>query len=301
MGRGSYTASDWARLKGSFGSETRPEKIYKTNHSRDVAAALAGVFRQSRDSEDSPESTPVIIGFDVTASMGYLASELALNSLNKAIMYLYKNRPITCPQIMCCAIGDCKSDKYPLQATQFESDIRIIKQLTGLDLEGGGGGNGGESYNLVWYFAAERTQTDCFEKRRKKGYLITIGDDNCHKGLTPAEIKRVFGDTRSLGLSNEELTAAAGEKYNIFHICIDTGSINDDKIFNGWQELLKGRTTAISKKNIACLPELIYALISMGEGAAASEALTAVDQGAAEKIANSLAFIDLKKRETISF
>ncbi|MBQ9518292.1 MAG: hypothetical protein IJR59_00155 [Firmicutes bacterium] len=301
MGRGSYTASDWIKLKSSFGSETRAEKIYTPRHSRDITAALAGVTRQARDNADSPLSTPVIIGFDVTASMGYLASELALNALNKAIMYLYKNKPINDPQVMCCAIGDCKSDKYPLQVTQFESDIRIIKQLTCLDLEGGGGGNGGESYNLAWYFAAKRTQTDCYEKRHKKGYLITIGDDNCHKLLTPAEIKRVFGDSVSYGLSNEELITMADEKYNLFHICIDTGGTGDDKIYANWRRLLDGRTAEINKKDMAYLPELIFTLISMGEGMSANDALSAIDQSAAEKTANSLAFIDLHKNETISF
>ena len=163
MGRGSYTASDWTKLRSSFGNERRAEKIFSSACSQQ--SSLAGVYREARDNEDSPQSTPVIIGFDVTTSMGYLAEELALNSLNRAIMYLYEHKPILCPQVMCCAIGDCKSDKRPLQVTQFESDIRIIKQLTSLYLEGGGGGNGGESYNLAWYFAGKRTRTDCYEKR----------------------------------------------------------------------------------------------------------------------------------------
>jgi hypothetical protein len=83
-------------------------------------------IRESRDSEDSPESTPVIIGFDVTASMGYLAKELALHSMNEIIKHLYKAKPITNPHILCAAIGDSLADKYPLQVTQFEADIRII-------------------------------------------------------------------------------------------------------------------------------------------------------------------------------
>ncbi len=221
MGRGSYTASDWTKLRSSFGNEKKAEKIFVPKVRNAAPASLSGVFRESRDNEDSPESTPVIIGFDVTSSMGYLAEELALNSLNKAIMYLYENKPILYPQVMCCALGDCKSDKEPLQVTQFESDIRIIKQLTELRLEGGGGGNGGESYNLAWYFAANRTRTDCCEKRGRRGYLITIGDDYCHRTLTSSEISRVFGDNAKYDLSNEELIAAAEKKYNVFHICID--------------------------------------------------------------------------------
>ncbi|MCR5016557.1 MAG: hypothetical protein K6A75_08300 [Ruminococcus sp.] len=299
MGRGSYTASDWTKLRSSFGNERRAEKIFSSACSQQ--SSLAGVYREARDNEDSPQSTPVIIGFDVTTSMGYLAEELALNSLNRAIMYLYEHKPILCPQVMCCAIGDCKSDKRPLQVTQFESDIRIIKQLTSLYLEGGGGGNGGESYNLAWYFAGKRTRTDCYEKRRKKGILITIGDDCCHGTLTRAEISRVFGDSVPYDLSDEELIADAEEKYHVFHICIEKGAPEDEHIFADWRSLMKGRVTVINKRDISCLAELIYALISVAEGSSPNEALKAVDQRAAETAAKSLAYISISNTDTISF
>lgn len=301
MGRGSYTASDWTKLRSSFGSERRAEKIFKSGGSAEIPTDLSGVVREARDNEDSLESTPVIIGFDVTASMGYLAEELALNSLNKAIMYIYENKPILYPQVMCCAIGDCKSDKKPLQVTQFESDIRIIKQLTSLYLEGGGGGNGGESYNLAWYFAANRTHTDCFEKRRKKGVLITIGDDCCHKTLTRGEVSRVFGDTVEYDLSDEELIAAAEKKYSVFHICIDKGAPEDECIFADWCSFMRGRVAAVNKRDISCLSELIYALISVAEGRTPNEALGSVEQRAAETAAKSLAYINIKNNDTISF
>ncbi|MDO4863256.1 MAG: hypothetical protein Q4A05_03710 [Ruminococcus sp.] len=301
MGRGSYTASDWAQLRSSFGSERRAEKIFKAAASANITAELGDVVREARDNEDSPESTPVIIGFDVTASMGYLAEELALNSLNKAIMYIYDNKPILCPQVMCCAIGDCKTDKKPLQVTQFESDIRIIKQLTSLYLEGGGGGNGGESYNLAWYFAANRTRTDCYEKRSKKGILITIGDDCCHRTLTRGEINRVFGDSAEYDLSDEELIAAAEQKYSVFHICIDRGTPEDERVFADWRSLMQGRVAAINKRDIACLSELIYALISVAEGRTPNEALSLVEQRAAETAAKSLAYINIKNNDTITF
>ena len=301
MGRGSYTASDWTKLRSSFGKESSAERIFSAGSSSGSPSSLSGVYREARDNEDSPESTPVIIGFDVTASMGYLAEELALNALNRAIMYIYENKPILYPQVMCCAIGDCKTDRHPLQVTQFESDIRIIRQLTSLYLEGGGGGNGGESYNLAWYFAAKRTHTDCYEKRRKKGILITIGDDCCHKVLTRAEISRVFGDSVTYDLSREELIAVAEERYHVFHICIDRGTPEDERIFADWRSFMKGGVAAISKRDISCLAELIYALISVAEGRTPNEALKSVEQRAAETAAKSLAYIDIKDTNTILF
>ena len=302
MGRGSYTAADWTKLRNSFGNDRSAEKIYGIERSSYTSSLLVNVNRESRDNEDQPESTPIIIGFDVTASMGYLAEELALNSLNKAIMYLYDNKPISCPQVMCCAVGDCKSDKMPLQVTQFESDIRIIKQLTSLKLEGGGGGNGGESYNLVWYFAANHTNTDCYERRNKKGILITIGDDCCHKTLSCSEVSRVFGDKIKYDLSDEELVSAAEKMYSVFHICIDKGNIEDDKIFNDWRHIMNGRVAVINKREIIYLSELIYSLISIAQGKNNNETLASIDQRAAEIVSKSLSYISIQNNNnTISF
>ncbi len=305
MGLGSYRASDWTRLRSSKGltQVNRVEKVFTVSSAAGKYDVRNIRVRESRDSDDSPRSTPVIIGFDVTASMGYLAKELAVNAINKTVTDLCRNKPITNPHVMCAAIGDCKSDKSPLQVTQFEADIRIIEQLTSLYLEGGGGGNGGESYNLLWYFAAFHTSADCFEKRNEKGFLFTIGDDDCHAQLTAAEINRVFGDCVKYPLSNEELIREAQRKYNVFHIHIETDSPYSAATFAGWQKLMPGNAAIINKKDIGCISELITAIIGVASGKSANEALKGLDQSAAEKISRSMAFINTKSynSNTISF
>ena len=203
MGRGSYRATDWAALRSSrkLSGDSTEVQIFDSKAANASNRSNYIKLRESRDNPDSPRSTPVIIGFDVTASMGYLAKEIATNSLNNMISQILANKAVTDPQVLCAAIGDVKSDKYPLQVTQFESDIRMVRQLMTLCLEGGGGGNDGESYNLLWYFASRHTSTDCHEKRHKKGLLFTIGDDKCHADLSRSEIFNAFGDNvRVLGV-----------------------------------------------------------------------------------------------------
>ena len=131
MGLGSYRASDWTRLRSSKGltQVNRVEKVFTVSSAAGKYDVRNIRVRESRDSDDSPRSTPVIIGFDVTASMGYLAKELAVNAINKTVTDLCRNKPITNPHVMCAAIGDCKSDKSPLQVTQFEADIRIERNV----------------------------------------------------------------------------------------------------------------------------------------------------------------------------
>lgn len=300
MGQGSYKASDWLRLKNSrkLSQQSNVSSVFENKSAKKEYTSCAISKRECRDSIDSPQATPVIIGFDVTASMGYLAKELALHSLHRTITLLLEKKPINDPQILCAAVGDCKSDITPLQATQFEADIRVIEQLLQLHLEGGGGGNNGESYNLLWYFASRHTSADCFEKHNKKGWLFTIGDDRCHPSLTTAEIKRTFGDTALYQLSNDELLHEAQKKYNIFHIHIFSGRPDDRAVLAEWRRLLPGKTAEIDRKSIGYLAELIYSIISVSEGSEQNAVLKGLDQFAAESIAPSLAMIEKQKSQT---
>ena len=79
MGHGSYKATDWAKLKQSRGitGSSNVQQLFRGNTIKDKYNPKFIEMRESRDSEDSPLSTPIIIGFDVTGSMGYLAEEIA--------------------------------------------------------------------------------------------------------------------------------------------------------------------------------------------------------------------------------
>ena len=160
MGYGSYRASDWTKLKVSKGlrEESTAQEIFRAKGMQDRYNPRYIQMRESCDSADSPCSTPIVIGFDVTGSMGYLAEEIAKNAMHKVVTMIYDKKPVTNPHIMCAAIGDV-CDKAPLQVTQFEADIRIQEQLMELWLEGEGG-DAPESFNLLWYFAAFHTCSD---------------------------------------------------------------------------------------------------------------------------------------------
>lgn len=60
-------------------------------------------------------------------------------------------------------------------------------------LEGGGGGQMRESYELAMYFMARHTSIDCFEKRGKRGYLFMIGDELAYPKAKRREIAKVIG------------------------------------------------------------------------------------------------------------
>jgi hypothetical protein len=137
-------------------------------------------------------------------------------------------------------VGDHECDDYPLQVGQFESgDSELDMWLTRTYIEGGGGGNAGESYLLTWYFAANHTSIDSFEKRGKRGFLFTIGDEPCLKNLPQSAIKEIMGETAKGqgGYSDAELLKKAQESYNVYHLHI-THSMGAKSSLKYWKELL---------------------------------------------------------------
>jgi hypothetical protein len=234
-------------------------------------AKLKGGIRESRDSDKNPESNAIILGLDVTGSMGDIAHQIAKDGLGKIIEGILEQLPVTDPHILFSAIGDVNYDSTPLQASQFEADHRIIEQLNQIYVEGGGGGNNTESYDLPWYFAANMTSIDCFEKRNKKGYLFTFGDERPPRGVDDRQLKAVFDKSNQRGFTADEALKAASEKYHVFHVIIEEGwyASNHSNVTNDWKQLMGNR--ALPLDNYHHLPELVLAAMHVSEGASVDE------------------------------
>lgn len=175
-------------------------------------------IREARDSEAHPATIPIILGLDVTGSMGHIPHDLIKEGLPKLMGDLIQ-KGAKDAAVCFVAVGDHENDSYPLQAGQFESgDAELDMWLTRTYLEGGGGGNAGESYLLAWYFAARRTIIDSMVKRGKKGFLFTIGDEPNLESLPASAIKEVTGDEAQKTFSADDLLREAQESYNVYHI-----------------------------------------------------------------------------------
>ena len=297
MGHGSYTSEDWSRLKSS-------KKITKSSDAGNLfeKKTMDPKFdpkyiacREARDSEDHPDSTPIIIGLDDTGSMGYLAKQIATESLHETMMKLFSTKPINDPQLMFSAVGDVV-DHAPLQVTQFESDIRIAKQLLDLWLEGGGG-DGPEDYPLLWYFAAKHTSTDRFEKRGKKGYLFTIGDADCHATISGDDFKKIFSDDTG-DLTSQQIAELAKEKYEVFHIHITS---SHDSIPKQLKKALPGRVMLITKNTVDALPEVIVSTLMLFEGKSMSEVLNSWTINVRPIVENALKTLVINTAKGVEF
>ena len=139
-------------------------------------------------------------------------------------------------EFMIMGIGDFYCDDAPLQVSQFESDIRIAEQLDKVWFEGGGGGNGYESYTGAWAFAAEHTSLDCW-KRGKKGILITLGDEPLNPYIDKEAWESYVGKTEST-LDTAELYDAVTAKYDVYHIHISDSSYRTEQVQDSWIRVL---------------------------------------------------------------
>ena len=258
MGYGSYSASDWKKLKESrqLNKGQSVEEVF-TRRSCDPKFDPKYIgTRECFDSEDHPNTTPIVVGLDVTASMGYLAVEVATGALNELITKLYSTGAVEDPSLMCAAYGDFK-DISPLQVTQFESDIRIAQQL--LDIYFESHGNGDVVPTCLWEFLACHTNIDAVKKRNQKGFVFTIGDDAAIRsdGVDDT-IKRVIGDDTSFGTKEAVLTEIQKTFY-VYHIMIGRGNSKND-------ELLSGHTINIQRGDITKIPEIIISTIQLQNG-----------------------------------
>lgn len=247
MGGGTWTTSSFTSYATSVGRsvETSLDGYVTTMacSSQETFKALSldpalnpyNVMRECRDSEEHPNTIPVIFVDDVTGSMGDAAVEVVSN-LNKVITRLLEE--IKDVQFCTMAIGDLAYDRVgPIQISQFESDIRIAEQMDKIYFEYGGGSNPYESYTAGWYMGVNHCDLDCW-KRGKKGIIITIGDEELNPYLPKKALSKVTGDDLQADVETEELYKQAIEKFDIYHIDVDHRFSHSDRIESTWKRYL---------------------------------------------------------------
>jgi hypothetical protein len=216
------------------------DEIFVQNVEKRIHEAMEpskALLRESRDSENHPNSVPIIIALDTTGSMGSIPPHLVKDGLPKMVGNIIQ-KGVPDPAILFLGIGDHECDRAPLQVGQFESgDEELDLWLTRTWLEGKGGGNSGESYLLAWYFAAKHTVTDSFDKRGQKGILFTIGDEPCLRSLPKRAVEELMGVKTEVNYTDVQLLELAQEKYDVYHLHVLQGS-NGRSSVGYWQNLL---------------------------------------------------------------
>jgi len=214
---------------------------------------------ESRDSVEHPESNAIFVCFDVTGS-NYERAVEAQKRLPNLMTLLEKYIPD--PQVLVASNDDYNVEPTrSVQISDYESDNRVDDHIRNIILVKNGGGNMGESYDLMLYAAARKTVLDCMEVRQKKGYLFMYADEPFFDQVDSDQVKSVFGDDISKDIPIKTIIQEAQELYNIFIIWPDGGYI---EARNQYQKLFgKENVLTLQDPNLIC--ELIGSVVGINE------------------------------------
>jgi hypothetical protein len=230
------------------------------------------VMREVMISDEHPNPTPIAVILDVTGS-NIEAAKIAHSKMPQLHGLLQRKGYADDPQILFGAIGDAFSDRFPLQLGQFESDNRMDEQLEALILEGNGGGQRSETYELAAYFLARHTYLQSYEELGKKGYAFFIGDEmpydmirqnyggHYDRGHT---MTSMIGDTLQEDISTAAIFKELQERYEVFFLFQKQGTYHEDEILPAWRKLLGERAVVLEDPSAVC--EFIAGLLGMLEG-----------------------------------
>lgn len=249
MGYGNYSHAAHAALIADRANRAANE-VFAQQNCHVLMNPKGLKVRESRDSDNHPNSLGVAFALDVTGSMGDIPHLLARKEL-PTFMKLLTACGIPDPQLLFMAIGDANSDNAPLQVGQFESTAELMDQwLTRSFLEGGGGGSGEESYDLAFYVLAQHTDMDCWAKRKKKGYLFMTGDEKPYPVVSRHQVEALIGDKLDDDIPVEEVIAAAAENYHLFFLVPDLQRRRNCE--NRWRELLGDHVICMESPEDTC-------------------------------------------------
>ncbi|HYS31359.1 MAG TPA: hypothetical protein VEM58_03785 [Streptosporangiaceae bacterium] len=222
-------------------------------------------LRESRDSAEHPRSLAIAVLFDVTGSMRDVPRALQ-GKLPQLLGLLLRKGYAQDPQIMFGAIGDATCDRAPLQVGQFESDNRMDDDLSRILLEGGGGGQKTESYELAMYFMARHTAADCYAKRGKRGYLFLIGDEMAYPRVKRHEVGKVIGGGLQADIPLAEIVAELTRTWDTYYILPGGASYaGDAEVLRFWRGLLG--QNVIELADLDAVTETIALTVGLAEDA----------------------------------
>lgn len=194
-------------------------------------------------------SSPLVIACDVTGSMGEwpatIFSKLPYLE-HEGKEYLGEDM-----EISFAAIGDAYSDKYPLQVRPFTKGIDLKKRLEELVIEGGGGGQIMESYDLAALYYARNVEMP----NAVKPIFVFIGDEGLYDFVHEGHAKEYVGEKLKQKLSISAVVKELKNKYSVYLVRKpydnsggDSLGPNDKVIQAQWEELLRA-------DHISILPE----------------------------------------------
>ena len=209
---------------------------------------------------------PLVVACDVTGSMG----ESPATIFSKCPYLDLEGKEYLGDDlaISFAAIGDAYSDSYPLQVRPFAKGLELKDRLEELIIEGGGGGQSMETYELAaLYYATHVKMPNALNP-----IFIFIGDEGLYAFVDKAQAKRWTRTTLKKRMSYADVLRALQQKYAVY--CIrqpysktgtDKMSAADKKIHKQWADVL-GEDHMAFLPNAARVVDVIFGILAKETG-----------------------------------
>lgn len=204
---------------------------------------------------------PIVFALDDTGSMGEWVNVI-YDKLPMFYSQIKIQNYVEDPSISFAAIGDHNCCTAPLQVSEFGAGIELDQMVSKLFLEGNGGGNERESYELSAYFYLKRVDLGNCEY---PFYFVT-GDEGYFDTLNKETVKKFLDLGEERDYNSKELWHELMNKYNVFHLKKPYLSKNyEDKIRKQWEDTLSPERVIVFKESKAVI-DVILGLISITSG-----------------------------------
>ena len=203
-----------------------------SSYDRDVGTSSGGSFysggtssssakealdRRYMDTETSPNKrkvssgaeSPIVLALDVTGSN----IEFARIVYDKAPMFygqIEQTGYLKDFDVCFAAVGDAYSDSAPLQVCDFQKGIALDDWLKKLYLEGNGGGQQTESYELAAYYFGKH----CSMPNAKTPYMFFIADEAPYPQAEKEIIRKVAGTSERGDIDSNKVFSDLFTKFN---------------------------------------------------------------------------------------
>lgn len=272
-GRSTFDYS--ARVKAGRAPKRVHDLLNPTAPAGATSPFAGRVMREVCITDEHPDPTAMLIWLDVTGS-NIEAAKIVHSKLPNLQAYLQKGKFCNDPQINVSAVGDATSDEFPLQFGQFESDNRLDAQIAGLILEGNGGGQGRETYELGAYMAARHVHLQPYQLYGKKGFVFFIGDEKPYPTIRNDygrygwngqghTLKSLTGDEIGEPLNTADIFAELQQQNHVFFLFQAQGTYRASEVTPTWAKLI-GKEHVIVLDNPEMVVEVIAAIVARFEG-----------------------------------
>ncbi len=192
--------------------------------------------------------SPLVIACDVTGSMGEwpatIFSKLPYLDI-EGKEYLGKSM-----EISFAAVGDVYTDSYPLQVREFVSGKKLEKELKELVIEGGGGGQIMESYDLAALYYARNVSMP----KAINPMFIFIGDEKLYDFVDNDSAKKYARISLEKRISTKTVIDELKQKYSVYLVRKPYHESSKDSMSSDDKEIHKMWSSYLGEDHIAILP-----------------------------------------------